>query len=229
MVCDPFLFPIRCAFVVAPLTHVSRSVAGGFLPPSAPKAVNGIIAAWDWYATFCALAGVDPTDARAAAAGLPPIDSVNVWPLLSGTTTTSPRKTIEFATSVGGGPTNTSGHTAVGALLSPPYKIIVGYGPNHTIKRAGWSTYNTPNTTSGDFNLLQVCGRTPDTGCLYDVFADPSEHHNLASGMPEQWEALYAQLLKANETVYSPVRGNRSELACTAAVAAGGFWGPFQP
>ena len=27
-----------------------------------------------WYATYCALAGVDPTDHKAAAAGLPPID-----------------------------------------------------------------------------------------------------------------------------------------------------------
>ena len=46
------------------------------------------------YATFCSLAGVDPTDAIAAAHGLPPIDSVNVWPLLTGATTESPRKVL---------------------------------------------------------------------------------------------------------------------------------------
>ena len=33
------------------------------------------MAGWDWYATYAGLAGVDPTDHRAEAAGLPPIDS----------------------------------------------------------------------------------------------------------------------------------------------------------
>ena len=47
------------------------------------------------YATFCMIAGVgQPTDAWAAAAGLPPIDSINVWPLVSGVVTTSPREDI---------------------------------------------------------------------------------------------------------------------------------------
>jgi hypothetical protein len=32
------------------------------------------IALADWYTTFAALAGVDPTDHSAATAGLPPID-----------------------------------------------------------------------------------------------------------------------------------------------------------
>lgn len=46
------------------------------------------------YATFSALAGVDPTDEKAAAAGLPPIDSLNLWPLISGANTTSPRTEV---------------------------------------------------------------------------------------------------------------------------------------
>ena len=36
------------------------------------------------YATFCALAGVDPTDQRAAATGLPPIDSIDMTEVLIG-------------------------------------------------------------------------------------------------------------------------------------------------
>lgn len=35
-----------------------------------------------------AIAGVDPHDAASAAAGLPQIDSINMWPLLSGTNVT---------------------------------------------------------------------------------------------------------------------------------------------
>eukprot|EP01043_Picozoa_sp_COSAG02_P082824 COSAG02_NODE_20969_length_808_cov_0.705219_1_plen_153_part_00 len=35
-----------------------------------------------WYATFCAIAGVDATDHRAALAGLPPVDSISLLPVL---------------------------------------------------------------------------------------------------------------------------------------------------
>jgi hypothetical protein len=37
-------------------------------------------------------------DQRAAAADLPPLDSLNVWPLLSGANTTSPRTEIPLST-----------------------------------------------------------------------------------------------------------------------------------
>ena len=46
--------------------------------------LSGLAAVWDAYATFAALAGADPTDHRAAAAGLPAIDSVDLWPYFSG-------------------------------------------------------------------------------------------------------------------------------------------------
>ena len=52
---------------------------------------TGLMAGWDWYATYCSLAGVDPTDHKAKAAGLPPIDSHNLWPVLSGQAAASPR------------------------------------------------------------------------------------------------------------------------------------------
>ena len=45
----------------------------------------------DWYATFCRLAGVDAYDDRAAVAGLPQPDSHDVWDLITGANTTSPR------------------------------------------------------------------------------------------------------------------------------------------
>ena len=48
----------------------------------------------DWYRTFAKLAGMaeaDILDQRAAAAGLPPLDSLDVWALLSGANATSPR------------------------------------------------------------------------------------------------------------------------------------------
>ena len=46
------------------------------------------------YATFAGLAGQDPTDQLAASSGLPPIDSMDVWPLISGRNGTSPRAVL---------------------------------------------------------------------------------------------------------------------------------------
>lgn len=66
------------------------------LPPSRRGATeSGMLHLADWLQTFCALAGVAPcTDAEAAAAGLPAIDSLDMWPLLSGANGTSPRTEI---------------------------------------------------------------------------------------------------------------------------------------
>jgi hypothetical protein len=45
-------------------------------------------------ATFCSIAGVEVFDHRAALAGLPPVDGLDLWPYLSGAVTTSPRKEV---------------------------------------------------------------------------------------------------------------------------------------
>ena len=42
-------------------------------------------------ATFCGLAGVAVHDAAAEEAKLPPVDSLDLWPMLSGVNLTSPR------------------------------------------------------------------------------------------------------------------------------------------
>ena len=60
--------------------RVNSWVSGG-LVPSAMHGMKlaGLAAVWDWYGTFAGLAGADPTDHRAEAAGLPPVDSVDLW------------------------------------------------------------------------------------------------------------------------------------------------------
>ena len=65
---------------------------------------DGLVTGWDMYATFCAFAGVDSTDHRAALAGLPPIDSVDMSAVFLGARATSPRKEIP----VGNGPRATN-------------------------------------------------------------------------------------------------------------------------
>lgn len=54
-------------------------VSGGLVPLSLRGSkYDGLVTLWDWYATFSSLAGIDPTDHRAARAGLPPIDSYDM-------------------------------------------------------------------------------------------------------------------------------------------------------
>merc|ERR1719343_1249722 len=108
-------------------------VSGGFLPAEGRGTVQeGLVAAWDWYATFAHLAGEDPTDAKAMAAGLPRIDSFNVWHLISGQTTESPRTHVEIGTSQGGYATRAriQGTPTIGGLVKQKhdtlYKLVLG-------------------------------------------------------------------------------------------------------
>ena len=60
-------------------------VSGGFLPRKVRATkYSGLIAIWDWFSTLCAFAGVVATDARAAAAHLPPLDSLSMHEVLLG-------------------------------------------------------------------------------------------------------------------------------------------------
>ena len=76
-------------------------VNGGLLPTSVRGTKlggeNSYIHLCDWWATFLGLAGVDPSDSRAVVARLPPPDSLDMWPMLSGKNRTSPRFEIVFS------------------------------------------------------------------------------------------------------------------------------------
>lgn len=75
--------------------RVNAFISGGFLPKKQRgKVAKGLISIEDWYGTFCSLAGVDSFDEAAAKADLPPVDSVDQWPYLSGQTQYAPRDFI---------------------------------------------------------------------------------------------------------------------------------------
>ena len=66
-------------------------------------------------------------------------DSLNMWPMISGENGTSPRHQIVAGSNVGGDEQGrTSAATAVGALIRPPWKIILGEGPGDILDMAGW-------------------------------------------------------------------------------------------
>merc|ERR1711972_495858 len=113
----------------------------------------------DWYATFAALAGVDPTDHRAKAANLPPIDSMNLWPYLSGQDEHSPRTEV-FADP--------------GTLIVGDWKIIganeqdAAGGLGVSVSNACWMGPQYPNASSDP-----ACYRDEhcifNGGCLYNI------------------------------------------------------------
>ena len=190
--------------------RVNAFISGGYLPEEMRgKKTEGYIHIADWYATFCALAGVDPTDERAAKANLPPIDSLNMWPLISGQNSTSPRTDIPLSMT---------------ALISGDYKVLIG-----TIKDAGWTGPVYPNETHPDGGIAAV-EHCEDSGCLYNIKEDPEERSNLAQKMPDTLKEMTAKLQKYRANHFNPNRGGIWPGACdTALNKYGGFWGPFLP
>ena len=63
--------------------RVSAFASGGLIPESKRgKVSDGIISVADVYSTLCALAGVDPFDKKGEAAGLPPVDGLDLSAML---------------------------------------------------------------------------------------------------------------------------------------------------
>ena len=187
--------------------RVNAFVSGGYLPKEMRgKKTEGYIHLADWYATFCALADVDPTDNRAAKANLPPIDSLNMWPLISGQNSTSPRTDIPISNFT---------------LISGDYKILTG-----DISSSTWTGPHSPNTTTHPgTNIIEHCGTK---GCLFNIKEDPTEHNNLADSLPDKLKDMQNKLAEYQATHFNPDRGKKWPGACDTAINKyGGFWGPF--
>ena len=195
--------------------RVNAFAAGGAIPPARRGATEaGLIELSDWYATFVALAGGDTADPVAQRAGLPAVDGLDMWPLLSGANSTSPRQYVVMGSSDG---TPQAGNATVqGVLRADGWKLLLGKVENNW-----WTGPTYPNSStypSGNFNCRD--------GCLFNVFTDPTEHNDVAADHPD----IVAQLTKVatDYVVYSPDRGKNDGEACNKAFARhSGFYGPF--
>jgi arylsulfatase B len=206
-------------------------VTGGFIPAALRNtSTNGLIGIEDWYTTLCSLAGVDPTDEEAAAAGLPPVDGLDMSGLLLGTNMTSPRTEIVMGSSTNPNIMANGATVVQGVLRADGYKLLVG-----TLSPGTWQGPIYPNA-SGHSDAALECGDPAvaegkpgaGTGCLFNVFSDPHETTNVAAQFPEIVADLRARIAVHNATVFSPERGPDDLLACETAQARwGGFWGPF--
>lgn len=189
--------------------RVNAFVSGGFIPPAMRgRKLEEYVALADWYTTFCSLAGVDIHDERAEAAKLPPVDGLDMWPMLSGQNLTSPRTEIPLSP----------------GLISGDYKILVGNNG-----QAGWTGPQYPNHTNprGGIDAKVHCNTT---GCLFNIREDPEERVDLADSQPDMLKHMQLRLEAWEATAFSPDRGAQWPPACeTAMEKYRGFWGPFLP
>lgn len=225
--------------------RVTAFVSGGFLPLAARgRKSEGLIHGADIYATLAEVAGADPVDYRAAEKGLPPIDSLSMWPLISQVNTTSPRIEIPLSTPSlkwGNARTAPNGsrafqwsymYNSAGALIVGDFKLIVGVNPN-----AVWTSEASPNNTAppiddaGWMKIEENCGdATNPTGCLFNIREDPSERVNLASD-PAHMQILLAmqrRYVEISDTVYDPDRGDAYNTSVCAVYNSFDNWvGPY--
>jgi len=217
--------------------RVNAFVSGGFVPATARgKKLGGLGTLWDWYGTFAALAGVSPHDGRASRAGLPAVDSVNLWPYISGETNSSARTSIALGSSScvfaspkcinewGAAPSQT---TVDGLIVDKGegglWKILVGWIPMN-----GWQGTQYPNASTLSW-AAEASIATCDPGCLFRLDTDPTEHVDLATSKPQILQRMLSLLKMHNTSVFSPDRGTPDiDGACKAAMERySGFWGPW--
>ena len=159
-------------------------VSGGYLPESRRgKIENGMVHIADWYATFAAIIGFDPTDNKAKKAGLPPIDSLNMWPLITGINLTSPRTEVVISGNV---------------LIQNNYKYMV----NASFDYASWGGYLFPNSTSPK-HPIQGTKMNCNEGCLFDLEKDMTEHVNIINENMDIANKMYQRLVELKKGFYS--------------------------
>lgn len=154
-----------------------------------------------------ALAGADPTDHQAAQYGLPPIDSLDLWPVLSGRNATSPRREV---------------HVRGDLLVQGRFKVIVG-----DVQGAAWAGPQYPNTTSAGHEVMRG-ELSCRPACVFDLVNDPTEHTDIASADPARTAALVARLAQLNATIWHRKSGQIDpQCNVTAYARWGGFYGPW--
>lgn len=217
--------------------RVNAFVSGGFVPSAVRGTkVSGLMELADFYVTFCGLAGVDPTDHAAKLAGLPPVEGMDMWPMLSGANLTSPRTEIAIGSS---DDSDHQGNTIVQALIMDDgdgkiHKLIIG-----DVKPAFFQGPVYPNASSTVASKRLACGDPDGTGvskgpgCLFEIGGDPSETMDLAATNPGKVDGMRKRMTEIQKTVYNPERKNAASTGrqdmCDQAKKNGMYLGPWLP
>ena len=196
--------------------------SGGLIPSQMiGKSVQGFIHIADWYATFCNLADVDPTD---SGPGKFPVDGVDVWPLITG----KEKQTVDKEIVLGFNFSYGEDRTNQGAIIVGNNKLIIG-PQGGSCDSLMWSPIDYP---CSEGKKDSDC----DPYCVFNVVDDPEERQNLAKQNPSLLKSLLDKYSKySDEPRHMQDQGYHSandvptfKKACDYMKEHGGYWQPWE-
>jgi len=161
-------------------------VTGGYLPDSRRGQVeNGLMHISDWYATFTNMVGVDERDPVAVDAGLPDVDGLNLWPLISGQVSASPRTDMVISTTT---------------YIAGDFKLMIGGFFRYAIWQSPvWPDIETPEQEVLDQQVLKCLIEAP---CLFNIVEDESEIMNIAEMYPNILDGMKQRFAIMSQSFY---------------------------
>eukprot|EP00927_Polykrikos_kofoidii_P009055 TRINITY_DN13758_c0_g1_i1.p1 TRINITY_DN13758_c0_g1~~TRINITY_DN13758_c0_g1_i1.p1 ORF type:complete len:589 (+),score=74.99 TRINITY_DN13758_c0_g1_i1:120-1886(+) len=212
--------------------RVPAFLSGGFLPPwMVGRSLDGLVTIWDYFATICALAGVDPTEPQKSSPT--PVDSFDMWPYFSGGLTNSPRHEIihehlMFSRNCTAcfykGYIQAAPCMGAGVLRVGDYKLFVGA---HGL--ATHFGHFSPNASfSVDLLWIHMC--SIEKPCLFNITDDMGESNDLSGERPEVVADMLARFHAYDAEWHPDSIPTPSEDAeqCEAALNNGGFRTPWR-
>eukprot|EP01060_Flectonema_neradi_P000502 TRINITY_DN10315_c0_g2_i2.p1 TRINITY_DN10315_c0_g2~~TRINITY_DN10315_c0_g2_i2.p1 ORF type:complete len:532 (+),score=121.66 TRINITY_DN10315_c0_g2_i2:45-1640(+) len=191
--------------------RVNAFVSGGYVPEAKRGTKEeGMIHITDWYTTFCSIAGVPAVDPWAASSGLPGIDGLDMWPLLSGRNDTSPRTTILV---------NKELLIHNNWKYIPPKTVLTGDA------RGGPQYPNATTATDPIENHKMTC---PSEGCLFNLDTDLYETTNVAAQNPDVVKMMQQLMETEKATIWEVPHSDDPKCKATAYSKYGGFYGPWK-
>jgi len=191
--------------------RVNAFASGGAIPKAVRGTkLNGIIHIADWYGTLAALAGVNPEDEWAKTSGLPPIDSMNMWPMLSGENLTSPRESILVNKNL---------------LIFKNWKYVRG---NTTMIEAARGGPYYPNITTSTDSIDAHTMKCPPQGCLFDLDADLFEQKEISLNHPDVVSKMRAKMEEQSKSIFLVPHKDDPKCKEAAQQIYGNFYGPWK-
>jgi len=207
--------------------RVVSFVSGGLIPQfKRGTKLNDYISLSDWYGTFSSIAGVPMEDELAASHNppLPPVDSVDVWPLLSGQIPEGSGKRTEI-------------HISSVTLIQGKWKLLTGMDPSSINEKAashphvvpfdtykpGWGVFALEN---GRGVSKPPYGLNCENGCLFDILNDPTESQDVAEENADVVSSMWNRLDELNKGIFNPSRGEPHIELCHDFQKTG-FYAPF--
>ena len=138
--------------------------------------------------------------------GVPPVDSIDQWPVLSGQSALPARAEVFVAS---------------GVLVQSNYKLITTHAGD-----ARWTGPLFPKVPATGTRDITCSKKTP---CLFDVVKDPSERTNIAPEHPDVVAKMQARLGNLMDGIFEGegVPGATNHKVCEASATNGMWLTPF--